>query len=80
MKTTHCKSCGAAIVFARTKDLRLMPIDAEPAPDGTIVVVETERGLEAFFPPAWAMPGEPRHKSHFATCPSAGQHRKPRPA
>ena len=65
----ECKSCGARIFFARTAEMRDMPLDAKPVR----VIQIDELG-----------PGETQHKirwaesfkSHFATCPKAEDWRK----
>jgi len=79
-----CRSCRAGITWARTEHGRKMPVDALPAPasvhqgfvlreldnpDGPLVISATRD----------AMPGEDLYTSHFATCPNADAHRKPRP-
>jgi hypothetical protein len=72
-----CRSCGAVILWAVTKAGKRIPLDAEPCPDGNVFVVQTERGLSAYFPTAGAvMEGCARHKSHFATCPDGPAHRR----
>lgn len=79
----ECRSCGAAIIWAETPDAR-MPLDAEPVALPAI-------GLVAFNPTtgraralntenlakveAWQSGGVTVHRSHFATCPHAEQHR-----
>ncbi len=83
--SAKCKSCGADIIWARTMNEKSMPVDAAPNDDGNmylmespdprdapIVVSATSATLRAFDPPLKAK----RHKSHFATCPHAGSHRK----
>jgi hypothetical protein len=80
---SQCRSCGAAIIWAETQDAR-MPLDVEP-------VVIPAVGLVAFNPAtgrarvlsaeslgkveAWRSGGVTVHRSHWATCPSAEQHR-----
>jgi hypothetical protein len=75
MTPATCKSCNAAILWAETPNGKRMPLDAQPVPNGNIVLVdgkatvighgETRDGREAWL-------------SHWATCPSAAQHRKPK--
>jgi hypothetical protein len=51
-----------------------MPLDPEPSEEGNVVILgELARVLAA------GETGEPRFLSHFATCPNAAQHRKPKP-
>ena len=57
-----CKSCGAAIVWVKTKGGKNMPVDADTFKAGDPSVFMPEIG----------------HQSHFATCPNADKHRKPR--
>lgn len=61
---SSCRSCGATIIWMRTnKNARMMPVD----------FFETELGRiqPTHFDPKTMT-------SHFATCPNADQHRKPR--
>lgn len=72
-----CRSCGAAILWAKTLSGKAIPLDAEPHPDGNIALVPAgamvltkelvEQGKKI---------GSKRYRSHFASCPNAGQHRK----
>lgn len=83
-----CRSCGAQIVWARTKRGKAMPVDAQHTPDGTIALVEDPHSGEltahvvgkptpmAFVDGVWVEPR--RYTSHFETCPDADAHRKPR--
>ena len=57
-----CSSCGARIVWFRTKAGKKMPVDAE-----TVNPTDAEHQLDLS-----------RHRSHFSTCPNADQHRRPR--
>jgi hypothetical protein len=81
-----CRSCGAQILWARTEKGKKAPIDLEPNPLGTIIIREKEgeQPLAIFGVPDGAFPEEPRHTSHFATCPEADhwrhKHRQEQPA
>lgn len=87
--TATCSSCHAPITWRATTANRRMPLDADPAgnpldvPDGNVVhtgthtidgspVVEVVGKHPTLFGPA---PDQPRHRSHFATCPTAHIHR-----
>lgn len=59
---TSCSSCGARIVWFRTAAGKRMPVD-----EATTLPTDAEHQLDLT-----------RHKSHFATCPNASQHRRPR--
>ncbi len=71
MVTSLCKSCGADIVWIVTPAGKAMPLDAKAT---TMWLVDGEG----------AQQGSPRAKpvqvrqSHFATCPHAEEHRRPR--
>jgi hypothetical protein len=77
---TLCASCKAPIRWATLPSGKRLPIDCEPhahgtvrlSPDGkTATVLTTEQVAE--------MRGKVLlYRTHFATCPSAGKHRKPK--
>jgi len=73
-----CAGCGAPIAWFKSDASRqIMPLDPDPVPDGNIVI----RGGWAVVVGASLMgptaePGEPKYKSHFATCPKASQFRR----
>lgn len=81
---SRCRSCGAPILWARSWSGRSMPVDAEPCDEGNLVI-ETESGGARV---ALVLTGDalavtrrgpaPLHRSHFATCPNASQHRSRR--
>lgn len=85
---SSCRSCGAAIIWARTSRGNAMPVDAEPDRDGTLALVEDEHLCEltahvvgkptqiAYVDGELVEP--PRYTSHFETCPNADAHRQPR--
>ncbi len=89
-----CASCRAPIFWAAILDdsgqrirneasgrFKSMPIDWEPRPDGNVIVYWREgegfvcRTLRRDETPR---AGEKLRTSHFATCPNAKQHRKPK--
>ncbi len=74
---SFCRSCKAEIRWAKTDLGRPIPIDAEPAEDGTLVLRETGGELKALNAASFGEEDEPRFKTHFATCPFADEHRKP---
>ena len=74
-----CRSCDAPIFWAVTTTGKTMPVDAEPVPDGNVVLVEQEGD--------WTQPmvrvlgkdestDEDRYVSHFVTCPQREKWRK----
>lgn len=83
-----CSSCNADIVWVRTLKGKRMPLDAEPVAIGQhLDGPDTERLFalrESMHPkgplgillwPSAALPQEPLRVAHWATCPSAAQHR-----
>ena len=78
MKIQECRACGAPIVWARHLITgRTAPLDAAPSDAGTWSLVDhPEHG--AVYGPSYTPEG--RHTSHFATCPDAATHRRPRSA
>jgi hypothetical protein len=62
-----CSSCGAPIIWFVTKNLAHHPVDAASVnADDTTLDLQTKKHPQG------------KHVSHFATCPNADQHRKPR--
>lgn len=74
-----CRSCGAEIVWALSGNEKRMPVDAEPTAEGNVALVEVDGDLHARVAAANLLE-EPRYTSHFATCPNADAHRRPRAA
>ena len=71
-----CRSCGAAIIWARTMAGKRMPLDAEPHP-GAPVALAPESDV-AIVCSALPRHGEVRYMPHWVTCPHADQHRRTR--
>ncbi len=72
----RCRSCEAAIAWCLTPAGKNMPVDAEPADDGNLVIEADRVGdpvVIAYDPAKHA--GRERFKSHFATCPQGTQWR-----
>jgi hypothetical protein len=57
-----CRSCGAEIVWFQTRSGKRMPVD-----EISTRPTDAQHQLDLN-----------RHVSHFATCPNANQHRRPR--
>jgi hypothetical protein len=73
---SKCRSCEAAILWAVTTKGSLMPVDADPHPDGTLVLIDNHGELFVRHPSPMFDADKPLHRSHFATCPDAKEHRK----
>jgi len=78
VRQSKCRSCGAAIFWAKTRAGKNVPIDAEPRADGNLRI----RRVDDL---AWILSGDDdsiagfqRHVSHFATCPDSAKWRKPK--
>lgn len=72
---TQCRSCGAPIVWGKTKNGKGIPLDAAPHPDGNVELHPDGRAVVNSGP----LIGVPLYRSHFTTCPHAAEHRR-RPA
>jgi hypothetical protein len=77
--TTRCRSCRAEIFWAATSHGKRMPVDAQPVEDGNLVIAPGDLPTAYVVDPGQPdLTGEPRYTSHFASCPHADQHRRPR--
>lgn len=79
---TPCRSCGAKIIWTETEATgKKMPIDyAEDAEKGNIVILDNGKA-RVLGGDALTEAQDERlklHTSHFATCPNAKSHRKPK--
>lgn len=82
--TEECRAaeCRRPIIWTVTSAGKSMPVDAEPVPDGTILVEEALGQLRSRVLSGpereWSWVQGRKHTSHFATCPAASTFRKPR--
>lgn len=81
--TGDCRSCSAPIIWTKTRRGKAMPCDLKPVEDGDFFLFRRSGHIEAVHVrsqhPSAAKAHErkqDRFKSHFATCPQAGQHRR----
>jgi len=76
MKPTTCKKCPADIVFAKSRNDKWMPMDAEPAVEGPfwLDLAEDPPIARKAYPDT--PPGD-RYTCHFDTC---AVQRDPKPA
>lgn len=84
----RCDTCGAPIFWSATISGKKMPIDAEPTPEGLLVILPPKDDLPKSLGTAvdfrvgtdavnkMLAEGCPRWTSHFATCPDAQEHRR----
>ena len=83
--TTHCRSCGAPIIWARTLNGKAMPLDAEPSSAGNITLHDTG---DPQAPQARVLAGADLfdarsaettlYLSHYASCPDSEKWRRRR--
>lgn len=80
-----CRTCRSEIVWGTDASTRsLMPVDADPSPNGNISVWVDAAGaahlvtLSRAKASATRAAGKELHLSHFASCPDAAQWRKDR--
>lgn len=70
-----CRSCGAPVEWGYTAKGRRMPLDPGLHPDGNLEATTREGVVQVRV----VQPdGNPRRRSHFVSCPNAGQHRRNR--
>jgi hypothetical protein len=77
----RCRSCGAEVIWAVTASGKRMPVDADPVPEGNVLLADDGDGTvhASVMPEAQALlTEEPMRLSHFVTCPQADEHRRPR--
>lgn len=79
----NCRSrgigCGAPVLWVRSENGKLMPLEAQPSPDGRYQIDgEVAYYLKGMFRDLAVEQGEPLYKSHFANCPKANSHRRDR--
>lgn len=81
---TRCSACQAPLLFATTARGKSMPLDAQPAPNGNVVLRPDDDGvmvahvLGAAGVVAAIEKGEKLYTSHFVGCPAASTFRKGR--
>ena len=74
-QTGTCRSCGAPILWTKTRKGKNMPLDPKPDPEGRFVQILQDDHILAHFDRTRSERG-PHYQSHFATCPDADQHRR----
>lgn len=85
IENCRTETCQAPIIWARTKTGKLMPVDAEPSPDGNVRVFEVQGNVHARVvtdEEAERMRRDPLavplRTSHFVTCQRAADWRSKR--
>lgn len=79
---SRCRGCGREIIWAKTDKGKNMPVDPEPAPNGTFVLLRVGGELRArHYSVAMEHVSEvdrpqERYVSHWATCPDAQDFRR----
>lgn len=73
----RCRSCKALILWTITESGKAMPVDFAPVQDGTIAITPGTHEGKRVWRSRVARIGEvvTRRKAHWATCPTADQHR-----
>ncbi len=70
-----CRSCGAPILWARTKGKdKPIPLDPAPTLDGNVYLLSD--GTAVYVPGPATNDARLRYISHFATCPDRDRWRK----
>lgn len=73
----RCRSCGASVYWVLTGSGALMPVDVDPVDGGNVRFVAQDL-VEVVGPLEAELGDRPLFVSHFATCPNADEHRRPR--
>ncbi len=68
----ECKSCGAEIIWIGLPSGKKMPLNAAVTTVFHQISADDEGG------PSWFWDSVDGHVTHFATCPNAAAHRKPK--
>lgn len=76
MTTGTCGGCGAAIIWVVTEAGKSMPVDAQPAAKGNLVLIPSAHGAPLSHVENLLDPDGPRYLSHFASCPKADTFRR----
>jgi len=76
-----CKTCGAPIIWTKTKAGKAAPIDAEATPEGNIIVYRAGGEIKSDVLSkdrldVARLAGARLHTSHFVTCAQADSHRR----
>lgn len=72
-----CRSCQAPIRWAKTVAGKRMPLDANPSPEGTVVIRNGLAVVLGGLALSDAVdPDEVRYVAHWATCPTHYEHRR----
>jgi hypothetical protein len=80
--TARCRSCQAPVIWAVSASGRPMPLDPDPRPDGTLILIETDPptalrvGDGSKEAQTAARRQQPRYAAHFASCPDAAKWRR----
>lgn len=76
----HCQSCGAGVAWARTPKGEGLMVDLDPRADGNLeLIVDHLRRRWASVTRRATSTTTVRYVAHFASCPHAKEHRRPRP-
>lgn len=77
-----CSTCASPIEWGRfEKSGKAVPLDVGPVPDGNLVVVRRDSGdvpIVRIATVADRERGGTLRRAHFASCPQAAEHRRPR--
>lgn len=73
LTTSTCRACGAEIIWCKTRKARRIPVDAQPAAGGNVVIEVGARATVLNKDDAADLassPGVPLRWPHHATCPT----------
>ncbi len=73
-RVSRCRSCDESIVWMVTANGRKIPVDADSVDESELEWAISDRRNNRHMP----LFDPQEHTSHFATCPAADHHRRPR--
>lgn len=76
---SRCRSCRAEVIWCVTPAGKRMPVDAQPVEGGNLLLTTDDPPVARVVDPDQLLIDDgQRFVSHFATCPEADTHRRPR--
>jgi len=77
LRPTPCRSCGTAMIWAESRSGKPMPLDAHPAPNGNVLLLDGVAHVLAIDEADMLRRRQiPLYLSHHATCPHGAKWRK----
>lgn len=72
MAVAVCRTCRAPIRWVTTKNQKAMPLDAEPNPEGNVLIIDGIAEVMKKGEQSLLHQDQQRWMPHFSTCPNWG--------